>query len=98
MSQSFELLGVPGLLLPGTVERPCPWDLEGWDDYVQMALQKLEEANCPVSLAKMAATAACWWRMEMALSLDARNTTVAINQRNKWQLVFERACERMVKT
>ena len=90
MSQPFSLLGVDGLLLPGTKERPCPWQWFNQIDLV-LDLKCMAEGRPLGAFAEKAATAACWWRAEFQSPED--NSPVV--QSILWQRVFEAACERM---
>ena len=81
MADEIELLGVKGLRLPGTKERPCP----GFP--VNLFRLSLDV------LAQKAATAASWWHADE--SDEACTVSNAIFQSQLWQSVFESACERM---
>ena len=95
MPEKFSLLGVDGLLLPGTVERPCP----GHEDGAQLVAEAYVRSKNWELLTNRAATAACWYRAKFThLDICGVEEDQALDQWHKWQLVFERACERMVKT
>ena len=99
MSQPFDLLGVSGLLLPGTVERPCPGfnHADSMDDDLQKFMKHLVVNEAFRILAEKAATAACWWRWQNNTPLLIKENYTAGRQMKLWQRVFELACERMTK-
>lgn len=89
--EPFELLGVKGLLLPGTVERWAPWFHEMDAMFYFRAWESEASPECFEHIACQAATAACWW-----LSEYNENFTVHSHpQFRLWFNVFELACERM---
>ena len=103
MPEKFSLLGVDGLLLPGTVERPCPWSVDT-DEWNTSVIEAFAYKGLGFSLAKddarflsqKSATASCWWRSRFDdMKTNGAAEDEACEQMHLWQTVFERACERM---
>lgn len=98
MSSPFSLLGVDGLLLPGTEERPCPWFSNNKPEpaTIKNTFEYGERIKSFNWIAEQAATAACWYLSNATIENGDEDAWQArIDQHAFWQLVFERACERM---
>lgn len=96
--ETFELLGVSGLRLPGTKERPCPFDMVynvEWYSAVLIDSAKNMANSESRRMSMRAATASCWWAARAVYVTVKDDEREALNQCNKWQLVFERASERL---
>lgn len=89
MSETIELLGVSGLLLPGSPERPCPWVI---DTVAKLAAKE------PITYDDMLRIAAAWawWRLQMLKEAKTGDgMTEAEGQEHDWYDVYREAERRI---